>query len=408
MRQFPNVEWHLIPGNHDAHNANSPWERLLLQSLPTNIVIHTSPEPHAVLEGSAWILPSILTQRHMSSDPTAAMDSMVTPVGALRIGLAHGSVYSFGSSEQSTNNLLAVDRAETARLDYFALGDWHGVRQINDRTWYSGTPEPDGFNLGTAGGGQVLLVDLIPGSLPVVTPLASGKFLWRNETVIVRIRELDKLLRKTEAVLQAQATNIKLTLLPSAVDLVRLDGGPISTNSVSLIEDSVLSVEGIGEILIKPGVQNRETLLTRQIEENRQLRQALQAFSCDSLDVAEELFTERRKCENELAQARQELTSQTPADTAYKMEAGAEALRNQVSILENRLATEMQAAGLKSLPDLTGAEDAVREAERTERESSEAVALARAPIIIFHIQSVCAEVDDLMACCTQRVFQLGL
>jgi DNA repair exonuclease SbcCD nuclease subunit len=48
MRQFPNVEWHLIPGNHDAHTANSPWERLLLQSLPTNIVVHTSPEPRAI------------------------------------------------------------------------------------------------------------------------------------------------------------------------------------------------------------------------------------------------------------------------------------------------------------------------------------------------------------------------
>jgi energy-coupling factor transporter ATP-binding protein EcfA2 len=201
-----------------------------------------------------------------------------------------------------------------------------------------------------------------------------------TEQEVVRIRELEKLLRKTEAVLQAQATSIKLTLLPSAVDLVRLDGGPISTNSVSLIEDSVLSVEGIGEILIKPGVQNREILLARQIEENRQLRQALQALSCDSLDVAEELFTERGKCENELAQGRQELMSQTPADPAYKMEAGVEALRNQVSILENRLATEMQAAGLNSLPNLAGAEDAVREAERTERESSEAVALARAPI----------------------------
>jgi DNA repair exonuclease SbcCD nuclease subunit len=116
MRQFPSVEWHLIPGNHDAHTANSPWERLLLQALPPNIVIHTSPEPRSILDGAAWILPSILTQRHMSSDPTAAMDSMVTPEGALRIGLAHGSVYSFGSSEQTTNNLLAVDRAQTARL----------------------------------------------------------------------------------------------------------------------------------------------------------------------------------------------------------------------------------------------------------------------------------------------------
>jgi len=260
MRQFPNVEWHLIPGNHDAHNANSPWERLLLQALPTNIVIHTSPEPHAVLEGSAWILPSILTQRHMSSDPTAAMDSMVTPVGALRIGLAHGSVYSFGSSEQSTNNLLAVDRAETARLDYFALGDWHGVRQINERTWYSGTPEPDGFNLGTAGGGQVLLVDLIPGSLPVVTPLASGKFLWRNETVTVTSEEDIALL---EARVRAIDSDLSRVLLQLRVE------GTLDLAARELFERSVQT--GLGsalrylkldadQLFAKPSIEDLEAM----------------------------------------------------------------------------------------------------------------------------------------------------
>jgi DNA repair exonuclease SbcCD nuclease subunit len=31
MRQFPSAQWHLIPGNHDAHSANGPWERLLRQ-----------------------------------------------------------------------------------------------------------------------------------------------------------------------------------------------------------------------------------------------------------------------------------------------------------------------------------------------------------------------------------------
>lgn len=201
-----------------------------------------------------------------------------------------------------------------------------------------------------------------------------------GEPAIVRIRELDKQLRKTDAVLEAQATHVTLTLLPSAVGLVRLDGGPISASSVSLIEDSILSVEGVGEILIKPGVKDREKLLTHQIEENRQLRQALQAVSCDSLELAEKLFTERGKCENDLVQARQELTGHTPADLAYKMEAGVEALRNQISILENRLATEMSAAGLESLLDIAVAEDAAREAERMERDTSEAVALARAPL----------------------------
>ena len=148
MRQFPDVQWHLIPGNHDAHTANSPWERLLRSTMPPNIVIHVTPEPRPIADGSAWVIPAILTHRHMSGDPTAAFESAVTPPGALRIGLAHGSVRSFGSTDHTTNNLLAADRAATARLDYFALGDWHGASRVNDRTWYSGTPEPDGFDLG--------------------------------------------------------------------------------------------------------------------------------------------------------------------------------------------------------------------------------------------------------------------
>lgn len=189
MRQFPAVEWHLIPGNHDAHTANSPWERLLAQSLPPNVVIHTTPEPREIAGGAAWILPAILTHRHTSGDPTAAMDAMVTPPGALRIGLAHGSVRSFGSTEQTTNNVLALDRAQTARLDYLALGDWHGANRIDDRTWYSGTPEPDGFNLGGEGGGHVLLVDISANTTPNVTQLDSGRFLWRTETATLSSAE---------------------------------------------------------------------------------------------------------------------------------------------------------------------------------------------------------------------------
>jgi DNA repair exonuclease SbcCD nuclease subunit len=202
MRKFTQVEWHLIPGNHDANTSNSPWERLLRQSLPTNIVIHTAPEPRSVSNGEAWILPAILTHRHMSFDPTAAMDNMDTPSGALRIGLAHGSVRTFGSTEQSTHNVLSPARAASARLDYLALGDWHGAVQIDDRTWYSGTPEPDNFDLGGAGGGQALLVEVTQDSPVSVTPLDTGKFRWRVETATLmsaddissletRIRTLD-------------------------------------------------------------------------------------------------------------------------------------------------------------------------------------------------------------------------
>ncbi len=70
-------------------------------------------------------------------------------------------------------------RAQRARLDYLALGDWHGLREVDARTWYSGTPEPERFK--DNGAGHVLIADLAgPGEKPVVTPHPIGQFLWQS------------------------------------------------------------------------------------------------------------------------------------------------------------------------------------------------------------------------------------
>ena len=191
MRQFHAIQWHLIPGNHDAHVSNGPWERLLRAGLPSNIHVHTSEEPQPLADESAWVLPAVLSQRHGTGDPTDGMNRAVTPGGALRIGLAHGSVRTFGSTPASTSNVIAMDCAERANLDYLALGDWHGLSRIDEKTWYSGTPEPDGFDLGGEGGGRVLLVELDSTAIagerhaPKVTPLQVGRFGWRTEQAIV-------------------------------------------------------------------------------------------------------------------------------------------------------------------------------------------------------------------------------
>ena len=62
------------------------------------------------------------------------------------------------------------------------------------------------------------------------------------------------------------------------------------------------------------------------------------------------------------------------------MGSGIEALRNYVSVMENSLAAEMSTAGLIHLPDISEAQEALREAERSERECSGVVAVARTPI----------------------------
>ena len=194
MRQFPDLDWHLIPGNHDPNMPGGVWDRWLRIGLPDHVHAHLS--PHPVFLGpdtdgpdptgrDAWLLPAPLDRRHAFGDPTACMDDASTPEGSLRIGLAHGSTRDFGATGGATggsgtaHNLIAGDRAVRSGLDYLALGDWHGLVPAGPLGWYSGTPEPDGFDRGGDGGGSVLLAS--PGQKRPPEPHAVGRHLWRRE-----------------------------------------------------------------------------------------------------------------------------------------------------------------------------------------------------------------------------------
>jgi DNA repair exonuclease SbcCD nuclease subunit len=183
MRALEGLTWHVVPGNHDADRPNGLWDRALRHGLPANVRLHREPEPCPLAEGEAWLLPAPLRRRQTLSDPTAWMDQAVTPEGALRIGLAHGSVTRFGAADRSQGNYVDPARPKRARLDYLALGDWHGQREIGKRCWYAGTPEPDDFDQED---GAVLLVDIAgPGAAPAVQPLPTACYRWarRRETL---------------------------------------------------------------------------------------------------------------------------------------------------------------------------------------------------------------------------------
>ena len=186
MRQFPGVTWHLIPGNHDPHSPSGPWDRLTRMGLPDNIRLHLAPEPAALGDGAAFVVPAVLTRRHAADDPTEPMDRAATPDGIIRIGLAHGSLTNFGSDPGTTHNLIDFTRPERAGLAYLALGDWHGAQLMGQRAAYSGTPEPDGFDIGGRGGGEALLVEIDgPRALPSISFLPTGRYVWRRESATV-------------------------------------------------------------------------------------------------------------------------------------------------------------------------------------------------------------------------------
>jgi hypothetical protein len=165
-----------------------------MQALPSNL--------HLALTGAVIDFPELgfaalaapLTQRHTYNDLTAWFDEAQTAEGRVRVGLAHGSVQGVLASEIDSANPIAPDRAARARLDYLALGDWHGCKQIDARTWYSGTPEPDRFKANDPG--HVLLVQIdAPGAEPRVQRIATGQHDWQTwEHTVAVASDVDALI----------------------------------------------------------------------------------------------------------------------------------------------------------------------------------------------------------------------
>lgn len=154
-----------------------------------------------MLEGyKAVLLPAPLQHRRAIGDPTIYMDDATVPDGLIRVGLAHGTITGFGSDDRNVPNYIDPHRPDKAGLSYLALGDWHGQKKINDRCWYSGTPETDAFDV--RDGGHALLVEIEgPGAPPKVTPVATGHYNWFTLSHQINTREdIDLLTDKLRAI----------------------------------------------------------------------------------------------------------------------------------------------------------------------------------------------------------------
>lgn len=179
MAAADHVVWVLMPGNHDHANATELW-RQVKQDAPKNVALQLKPEPY-ILNAHATLLPAPPYERHPGRDLTDWFDSADT-AETLRIGLAHGSVTSFDSSEEGGSSVIAPDRAQRAGLAYLGLGDWHGQLQIGPQTWYSGAPESDGFKHVDAP--AALLVGIAGKTAPTtVASLTTGTINWRRVTL---------------------------------------------------------------------------------------------------------------------------------------------------------------------------------------------------------------------------------
>ncbi|WP_088154187.1 metallophosphoesterase family protein [Achromobacter xylosoxidans] len=170
--------WVMIAGNHDAALADSVWSRAMqLGCIPPNVHVPLRTGVVDLAAINLAVLAAPLTQRHTYDDVTQAFDALETGPGRIRVGLAHGSVAGRLPDTIDATNPIAADRAARARLDYLALGDWHGCLSIDERTWYAGTPEQDRFRGNEPGHALHVRIEA-PGAVPVVERLATGRYRW--------------------------------------------------------------------------------------------------------------------------------------------------------------------------------------------------------------------------------------
>lgn len=178
MAEFEGL-WLLLPGNHDPATTESVWSKIKHTFATPNIVLLTEPEPYKLVNHPVVVLPAPLQRRHEQRDLTDWFDTYESAGDLIRIGLAHGSLDNRLAVRGEAPNTIADGRVASARLDYLALGDWHGTIDIGDKIWYSGTPEPDRFRANDPG--NVLLVVIEgPGQAPQVQKIKTGHFTWHQ------------------------------------------------------------------------------------------------------------------------------------------------------------------------------------------------------------------------------------
>jgi len=295
----------VIPGNHDHGGAGSVWHREDFQRQQHQFAPNLSLllERRPLLLEQAVVLPCPLLRNQDHSDPSLwlrQLDWSQLPRDRPRVVLAHGGVHGFAGkdyegdeeAQAGSNNLIDLEALPAAEIDYVALGDWHNLKQVSERAWYPGTPEPDRFDQGEDNQrGQVLQVELQRGMPPQVQPQSTGRLRWHN--LAFRFSgdgDLDRFEREIEERTAGRVARDLMRLQVSGS--LSLAGHRRYRQLLTDLEDRLLRLRIKGECLQAPEAAELEQLTTRsedpliaQVAQQLQHRLSRQS-DCDGEEAA--------------------------------------------------------------------------------------------------------------------------
>ena len=256
----------VIPGNHDHGGAGGIWRRedlrQQLQQRASNVELVLQPEPVEV--AGITLLPCPLQRQRDSQSPSFWLHQLnwteLDPVRP-RVVLAHGSVQGFGGEDQV--NQLCLDPLPHEQIDYVALGDWHALMEVDRKTWYSGTPEPDRFPTGSDDlRSQVLVVDVERGQPPTITQKSTGRLRWHRITMTLN-SDAD-LARLEQQLVESVGSRVGRDLMRLELNgQLGLQGHLQLEERLELLDQQLLHLRLRGQLRRQPTAQERDELMLR-------------------------------------------------------------------------------------------------------------------------------------------------
>lgn len=240
----------VLPGNHDPLLSGGVWERPPWIQQPGKRVRLLGQKEPVEIEAGLVLLPCPVFRKTSMEDPTEWIAKSKSENGAIRIGIAHGSLKTRDDLPLD-DHLIARHAATDCRLDYLALGHWHGPSQYDDRdgvkrTAYPGVHEPMRFqgngDMQTGwipyggkgrkeflddGKGQILHVRIAKAKdVPQIQAIEVGHFSWHEQTrTLVSGDDLERLIQEvaTQEGLERRLLHLHLGGVLDAESTMRLE-----------------------------------------------------------------------------------------------------------------------------------------------------------------------------------------
>ena len=163
LAAFPQLNFFLLPGNHDPLDASSIYNSpTFIERCPENVKVLKGFEPVQAVPG-VELVPAPWPNKHPTTDLVEAACGRLEQTSSLRIVVGHGAIDSM-SPDPNDPRVIALERLEerikAGLIHYVALGDRHSTTNVGTtgRVYYSGAPEPTDYD--ETDPGNVLIVDL--------------------------------------------------------------------------------------------------------------------------------------------------------------------------------------------------------------------------------------------------------